>query len=157
MRVLDNLNLVKGKHSMNFGGQVQWLENNSDAADGASTPVNVTWSLNDTAQLATNGTTYAANTGYSYASYLLGAVGASTVTQQPFSIVGGRFRPAALYFQDDFKLTPSFTINAGIRWDYIPPYHETLDRWVVPQSRCHQQRHRLNRRASVRRQPRRWS
>ncbi len=112
---------------MNFGGQIQWLENNSDTADGPSTPTSLGFSINDTANL--NGTTYAANTGYSYASFLLGAVGSSSTTQQPFSIVGGRFRPVALYFQDDFKVTPKLTINAGLRWDYIPPYHETLDRW----------------------------
>jgi hypothetical protein len=124
---LDNVSLVKGRHSMNFGGQIQWLENNSDTADGASTPANITWNANDTAQVA--GSNFTASTGYSYASFLLGAVGASSVTQQAFSIVGGRFRPAAFYFQDDFKLTTKLTINIGLRWDYIPPYHETLDRW----------------------------
>jgi hypothetical protein len=123
----DNLALVKGKHSMNFGGQIQWLENNADTADGPSTPTSLGWSTNETANLS--GTSYAANTGYSYASFLLGAVNASSTTQQAFSIVGGRYRPAAFYFQDDFKLTSKITINAGLRWDYIPPYHEVLDRW----------------------------
>jgi hypothetical protein len=125
--VLDNLALVKGRHSMNFGGQLQWLENNSDTADGPSTPTTLTWSTNETANLT--GSTYVTNSGYSYASFLLGAVGNSGTTQQAFSVVGGRFRPAALYFQDDFKLTTKLTINGGIRWDYIPPFHETLDRW----------------------------
>ncbi len=125
--VLDNINLVKGKHSMNFGGQFQWLEDNTDTADGASTPTNITYSLNDTAQVT--GTTFTASTGYSYASFLLGAVGASSVTQQPFSVVGGRYRPGALYFQDDFKLNSKLTINAGLRWDYIPPYTEAKSRY----------------------------
>ena len=131
---LDNVSLTKGKHSMNFGGQIQWLQNNADTADGASTPATLGFGTNATANYA--GTTAVSNTGYSYASFLLGAVSASgppavvsSVTQQAFSIVGGRFRPAALYFQDDFKLTPKLTINAGLRWDYIPPYHETLDRY----------------------------
>jgi hypothetical protein len=125
--VLDNVAWVKGRHSMNFGGQMQWLENNSDTADGPSTPTSLGWSTNETANLS--GTTYAANTGYSYASFLIGAVGSSSTTQQAFSVVGGRFRPAALYFQDDFKLTSKLTINGGLRWDYIPPYHEAVDRW----------------------------
>ena len=124
---LDNLALLKGKHSMNFGGQIQWLENNADTADGPSTPTSLGFSTNETAQLS--GTTYAANTGYSYASFLLGAVGSSSATQQAFGVLGGRYRPAALYFQDDFKLTPKLTINGGIRWDYIPPYREVADRW----------------------------
>ncbi len=125
--VLDNVNLVKGKHSMNFGGQYQWLEDNTDTADGASTPTNITWSLNETAQVT--GTTFAASTGYSYASFLLGAVNASSVTQQPFSVVGGRYRPAALYFQDDFKLNSKLTFNGGLRWDYLPPYTEAKSRY----------------------------
>lgn len=124
---LDNLALLKGRHSMNFGGQIQWLENNADTADGPSTPTSLGFSTNETANVS--GTTYAANTGYSYASFLIGAVSSSSTTQQPFSIVGGRYRPMAFYFQDDFKLTPKLTINAGLRWDYIPPYHETRDRW----------------------------
>jgi hypothetical protein len=125
--ILDNLGLVKGRNSMNFGGQIQWLENNADTADGPSTPTSLAYSTNETSNLT--GSTYVANSGYSYASFLLGAVASSSTTQQPFSIVGGRFRPVALYFQDDIKMTSKLTINAGIRWDYLPPYRETADRW----------------------------
>jgi hypothetical protein len=124
---LDNMNFVKGRHNMNFGGQIQWLENNADTADGPSTPTSLAYGVNETANLS--GSSYASGTGYSYASYLIGAVSAAGTTQQAFSVVGGRYRPAALYFQDDFKLTPRLTINAGIRWDYIPPYTESKDRW----------------------------
>ena len=31
----------------------------------------------------------------------------------------------ALYFQDDIKLTPTFTLNLGLRWDYFSPISET--------------------------------
>ncbi len=123
----DNLALVKGRHSMNFGGQIQWLDNNADTADGPSTPTSLGFGVNGTANL--NGANYATSTGFSYASFLLGAVTSASTTQQPFSVVGGRFRPLAFYFQDDFKLTSKLTINAGIRWDYLPPYKEVADRW----------------------------
>ena len=129
---LDNINFVKGRHSMNFGGQIQWLENNADTADGPSTPTSLNFNVNETANLTTSAagaTTFAPSTGYSYASFLLGAVYTASTTLQPFSVVGGRFRPAALYFQDDFKLNSKITINAGLRWDYIPPYHEDQSRF----------------------------
>ena len=127
--MLDNVQFLKGKHTMNFGGQYQWLENNASTADGPSTPTSLAWSTAETAQETPNGNTYITNTGYSYASFLLGAVNATSATLQPFSVVGGRFRPFAVYFQDDYKVTPKLTLNLGLRWDYIPTYNEAQDRW----------------------------
>ena len=127
---LDNIQWLKGKHSMNFGGQYQWLENNASANgfDGASAQTPITFSTNETANLA-SASSFASNTGYSYASFLLGAVGSSGATQQALGLVGSRFHPFAVYFQDDFKATPKLTFNLGLRWDYIPTYREVQDRW----------------------------
>ena len=127
--MLDNVQFLHGKHSMNIGGQYQWLENNASTADGASTPTPITWGVNETASITPNGSTYVTNTGYSYASFLLGAVGSSSATLQPYSVLGGRFHPFAVYFQDDYKVTAKLTLNIGLRWDYIPTYREAQDRW----------------------------
>jgi hypothetical protein len=125
--MVDNLQWVKGAHSMTFGFQYQWLENQASSADTGSQPVVLAYSNNETDQVS--GTTYVSGQGYAYASYLLGAVSTTSVTQQPFSVLGGRFRPFAPYVQDDWKVTPKLTLNLGLRWDYIPTYNEVLDRW----------------------------
>src|ERR1035441_4575084 len=80
---LDNMQWLKGRHSMNFGGQYQWLENNTSANgfDTASAQVPLTFSTNSTANLAT-ASTYTSNTGHSYASYLLGAVSSASIRSE---------------------------------------------------------------------------
>ncbi len=124
---VDNLLWIKGKHAITFGIQFQWLEENASSYDGPTSSLTLNWNTNETA--AVNGTSYGTNTGYSYASYMLGAVSSSAITLQPFSVLGGRYRPIAPYIADDYKITPKLTVNLGLRWDFIPTYNETLDRF----------------------------
>ena len=124
---VDNLLWIKGKHAVTFGMQMQWLQENADAYDGPTSSLTLNWNANETA--AVSGTSYTSSTGYSYASYMLGAVGSSGITLQPFSTLGGRFNTLSPYIQDDYKITPKLTLNLGMRWDYNPTYHEVQDRF----------------------------
>ncbi len=139
LTIVDNLQYTKGKHSMTFGMTMQWLQDNNAAQLGASTIYTQTYDAYSTANYGiSNGVHTNAldntTTGYSYASYLLGAVGSSTgstgpsVTLQGVSETGGRYRPKSPYFQDDWKITPKLTVNLGLRWDYFPPYTESKNR-----------------------------
>ncbi len=126
--LVDNLQWTKGQHAITFGLQTQWLEDNDSGDTGPSGIYTQTWSPNSTANFAgsTLSSTY---NGYSYASFLLGAVNSGGTSIQPFDETGGRYHPWSPYFQDNWRVTPKLTVNLGLRWDYLPPYHEVLDRW----------------------------
>ena len=125
--VVDNLAWVKGKHAMTFGIQYQWLEDQSDSFDGYSQAVTLAWNTNETGQIS--GTSYAGSTGYSFASFMIGALNSSGLTVQPFSVEGGRYHTLSPYFQDDYKVNSKLTLNLGLRWDWLPTFNEVLNRW----------------------------
>ncbi len=127
--LVDNLQWTKGKHSVTAGITVQWQEINN--ANPATYTGMLTLAANafDTAQFV-GGSLSTTASGYSYASFLLGAIGGQpSLGLQPVSELGGRYRPIAPYVEDTWKVTNKLTIDAGLRWDYLPPFHEVKDRW----------------------------
>lgn len=126
--IVDNLQWTKGSHNLTFGFQTQWLQDNDSGDLTPSGPYAQTFTGASTANYV--GTSISTtNTGFSYADFLLGAVNSASIPLPYYSDIGGRFHPVSPYFQDDWKITPSLTLNLGLRWDYLPPYHEVEDRW----------------------------
>ncbi len=132
--LVDNLQWLKGKHSFTFGISVQWQQINNANPATYTGVLDLAYNAFDTANFS--GTTLstgtaAAPSGYSYASYLLGAVGGTpSIGLQPVSELGGRYRPIAPYVEDSFKVNSKLTLDLGLRWDYLPPYREVKDRWT---------------------------
>ena len=127
--LLDNLQWNKGKHSLTFGFTYEWEEINSAGPSGFSGLVNLPVNNSSTAQFT--GGTLNSTTGLSYASFLLGAIGGTpSLGLQPVSEVGGRYHVASPYLMDNWKISTKLTIDAGLRWDYFPPFHEVKDRWT---------------------------
>ena len=113
---------------MTFGVETQWLQDNVTSQTGPSGIYTQKFSANDTTNFAGNSLD-SSYQGFAYASFLLGAVNSAGTSIQPFDETGGRYHPISPYFQDDFKVTTNLTINLGLRYDYLPPYHEVQDRW----------------------------
>lgn len=121
---LDELQWIKGRHNIKFGAVVEWLETNGGNFGGYSQSLSLNYNAYDTEVSTTsNGIN-----GDAYASFLIGAVYSGSVTAQSIQDVGGRFRQPAVYVQDNWQATPKLTLNLGMRYDYLQPYHEVQDR-----------------------------
>jgi hypothetical protein len=129
--ILDNFQWLKGKHSLTFGLTVEWQEINDANPATFTGGLDLSYSANSTANYAAGSSNLSTtSTGYSYASFLLGAVSPPSLALQYVSEEGGRYRPISPYVMDNWKVTDRLTVDLGLRWDYLPPYHEVKDRWT---------------------------
>ena len=135
----DNLLWQKGKHSLTIGATFQWQEINNANPATLTGVLSLAYNAYSTANYAPGSNALDdSTTGYSYASYLLGAVGGSNSndTSAPslgidyVSELAGRYKTFSPYIQDEYKVTQNLTLDLGLRWDYLPPYHELRNRWT---------------------------
>ncbi|HWB86531.1 MAG TPA: TonB-dependent receptor [Bryobacteraceae bacterium] len=122
----DNLQWVRGKHAITFGFQMQRGQDNNTNPD-TGTRATFSFSNNETAGFSPTGTLLT-TTGNSYASYLLGALDSASITQNYVVELGSRFHDYAAWIQDDFKVSQRLTLNLGLRYDLMGPYHEAYNR-----------------------------
>lgn len=129
--LVDNLQWVHGRHSISFGGQVQWLEDNTISSMGGSSPATLKFNSAETEEFEPGTTTLNSKTGLPFASFMLGAVDSANYTlyAPEAEDTGERYRPFALYVNDDYRATQKLTVNMGLRWDYMPPFREAENRW----------------------------
>ncbi len=122
----DNLQWTTGRHSVTFGGEIQWNQINGKERLLGS---NATWNFSNlqTAGFNAAGTLQTAQ-GHSYASYLLGAVNSANVSDDYVVGNGGRYRTYSTWVQDTFKMTKNLTLILGLRYDIMTPYVEVADR-----------------------------
>jgi hypothetical protein len=130
----DNLTRIVGRHELKFGGQYdrimsniiqpayprgwfQWNGIYTDVPNNSSGETGMADML--VTPIAAN-SYYAANGGLSTASFTMGGLSAFEGSNYAQSNYHAPY--IGVYGQDNWKLTPSFTLNFGVRWDYFGQY-----------------------------------
>lgn len=121
--LIDNLQWVKGKHTLTAGVDFDWIQYNYNTALSGTTPETLANAVTETAGI-TGGNTLTPSTGDSYASFLVGQIDKASLTQNTVQETGGRFRPISPYVQDSWKVNSRLTLDLGVRYDFYPTYTE---------------------------------
>jgi hypothetical protein len=118
----DSVSFHKGSHFMKAGFEFRGSMLNTRPTQGGS----FTFAARGTA--IPNESFSGSQTGYAFASYLLGIVDVAGLTEP--SPMGGRRHYYAAFLQDDFKVNKRLTLQVGVRWEYQPPAFEAADRYA---------------------------
>jgi outer membrane receptor protein involved in Fe transport len=115
-QILDNVSWVRGSHTIKFGGEVADRRYNQI---GNQFPRGNLLFAGRYTGLPTNPN----GTGHGFASGLLGWMQEAT---RALGIANLQFRQKAYYFyaEDSWKVTPTLTLNLGVRYENVPPWRD---------------------------------
>jgi hypothetical protein len=115
----DGLNWIKGRHNFQFGASIRYRrtwQQNANAGAVGSLAFQRTFTTQLTRDAQGRLSPVRANTGNSFADFLLGYATSGSVRGLP--LLPYRFGQAMPYFQDTWKVTRDFTLNYGISYFY---------------------------------------
>jgi hypothetical protein len=111
----DLVTVIKGKHSISFGGEFRYLTSHQTTASNEA----------GTFSFGTSQTgLFGIPSGNEAASFLLGAVGSASSTYYSIHHLDGRQHAVAVYAGDVWKVAPNLTLNYGLRWQFWSPGSE---------------------------------
>ena len=113
-QLADNLTLIRGEHTMKIGGELRDLQLNGYIEEYARGQIDFSGAL----------------TGTGIGDLLLGlpTLGIHSQYTGPQTL---RSKSWSGYFQDDWKVTPTLTINLGLRYEYDSPATDPTNRMAT--------------------------
>jgi len=120
LQFIDNVSLIRGRHSFRFGVEIRQDKYNQIGNQFARGSF-------DFQRNATRNPGLTATTGDPFADFLLGEI---SQPEAAVSIANAQFRQLSfyLYFDDTLKLTRSLTVNFGLRYENTPPWEDQTGR-----------------------------
>lgn len=103
----ESLSYLVGKHSLKFGGEWTHIEADTDIPDTGRGQINFSSLADFYAGIPSGG------------KFLVGNASRTTT-----------WTNTAAFVQDDWRLTPRFTLNLGLRYSYESPLRETNNLWA---------------------------
>ena len=118
-QALDNVSVIRGNHSIKFGGEVRRNRFNEfgNPFPRGSFGLGAKATFDPTSRGAT---------GHSFADFMLGQV---RVSQRVLTLPSALLRSShfALYIDDTWKVSSRVTLSLGLRYENSPPYHDKYD------------------------------
>jgi len=122
IQALDNVTWSFGKHSFKFGADFKRLSDHDDNVFGN---YRSGWYVFDGSSSIVQGTADQINyAGEPYSGFLLGYPDYTEVSSTNNPTMNGLGYTYATFAQDDWKITPSLTLNLGMRYELHPPLME---------------------------------
>ena len=103
-QLVDDVSWTTGKHALTFGADIRYIEGNATTNNWPFSQISFTGDI----------------TGDPAADFLLGYP-KTTLTPEGVPITKARQWRSAEYVQDNWKVRPNLTINAGLRYDLFAP------------------------------------
>jgi hypothetical protein len=122
VQVVDILSRTAGRHTMKFGADLRWSQLNAVAPGSPTGAFGFTTTGTDQQGIT--------NSGNSIASFLLGQVDNFQIDLQQAKM-RPRDQTEEYFVQDDWRLSPTLTINAGLRWTLNLPSTEKNNQGAV--------------------------
>ncbi len=112
----DSFAKTIGRHTIKFGGEYRYYQMNNRSGDGYLGQFNFD----------------GAETGVDFADFLLGAP--NNFTQVSPQVLDGRAEYGGAFVQDSFRVSSTFTLNYGLRWEFDTPWWDEYNRLgaIVP-------------------------